>query len=61
MAFSSQDLDVSIHFDAVDGRPAFDARNATVGNEFYLYDGPIGAKHWVHDTTATHIGGKRRK
>ena len=54
--FSGRNLDVAMHFDDENGRPGFDAHNLTVDGQYYLYDGPIGAKKWYHDTTATPTG-----
>ena len=33
--------------------PGFQARNRTVDGEFYLYDGPIGHRTWLHDVNAS--------
>ncbi len=54
LSFSGQNLEMVIHFAGEDtDRPAFDAQNRTVDGEFYLLDGPVGAKQWIHDTNSS--------
>lgn len=56
IAFSGDDIEMTIRFDGSDEtspeRGAFTAQNKTVDGEFYLLDGPVGDKRWVHDTNA---------
>ena len=54
LSFAGDDVEMAVHFDAmIADRPGFTAENKTVGGEFYLLDGPPGAKRWYHDTNSS--------
>lgn len=53
VAFSGDDLEMTIDFAGTRGGPGFRAHNKTVDGEFYLEDGIPGRKSWVRDTNAS--------
>jgi hypothetical protein len=53
LTFAGEDLEMITDFEADAYSPGFQSRNRTVDGEFYLYDGPIDRRYWIHDVNAS--------